>query len=250
MSGIRIAIIGDFNPEFVAHVTNGPAIEHAAAKIGVPVETAWVASDAISAEDPAAALGAFDGFWFTSGGPYRHRPGILAALRFARESRKPTIGTCAGFQYGLLEYARNVLGRPELEHGEDAPDAEKKLITGVACPAPGRSPGGALLSGSPLRIHLREDSRAREIVGADHVEEEYNCNFELNSEYDEIFEESGLEFTGFGDRGESRIFEIPDHPFYIATLFQPQRKSRPGAPSPFALGFVEAVAAAARVARA
>jgi CTP synthase (UTP-ammonia lyase) len=120
----------------------------------------------------------------------------------------------------------------------------------VACPALGRAPGGGALSGSPLRIHLREDSRARAIVGADHVDEEYNCNFELNPEYDEIFEETGLEFTGFGDRGESRIFEIPAHPFYVATLFQPQRKSRPGSPSPFAVGFVEAVAAAARVTRA
>jgi len=249
VSDIRIAIIGDFNPEFVAHVTNGPAIEHAAAALNAPVAVSWIASDEIDAADPASALEPFDGLWFTSGGPYRHRPGILAALRFARESRKPTIGTCAGFQYGLLEYARNVLGRPELEHGEDAPDAESKLITGVACPAPGRPAGGALLSGKPIRIHLREDSRAREIVGADQIEEEYNCNFELNPEFDEIFEETGLEFTGFGDRGESRIFEIPDHPFYVATLFQPQRKSRPGAPSPFALGFVEAVAAT-RVARA
>lgn len=249
MSDIRIAIIGDFNPEFVAHVTNGPAIEHAAAALRVPVDVSWVASDEIDAADPSSALEPFDGFWFTSGGPYRHRPGILAALRLARESRKPTIGTCAGFQYGLLEYARNVLGRPELEHGEDEPGAEAKLITGVACPAPGRAASGALLSGAPIRIHLREDSRARTIVGADRIEEEFNCNFELNPEFDEIFEETGLEFTGFGDRGESRIFEIPDHPFYVATLFQPQRKSRPGAPSPFALGFVEAVAAA-RVARA
>ncbi|HKQ18853.1 MAG TPA: hypothetical protein VJW75_03825 [Candidatus Eisenbacteria bacterium] len=249
MSDIRIAIIGDFNPEFVAHVTNGPAIEHAAAKLGVPVDVAWVASDEIDAANPASALESFDGLWFTSGGPYRHRPGILAALRFARESRKPTIGTCAGFQYGLLEYARNVLGRPELEHGEDVPDAESKLITGVACPAPARAPGGGLLSGAPIRIHLREGSRASEIAGTDQIEEEYNCNFELNPEFDEIFEETGLEFTGFGDRGESRIFEIPEHPFYVATLFQPQRKSRPGAPSPFALGFLEAVAAA-RVTRA
>lgn len=240
-SPVRIAIIGDFNPEYVSHVTNGPAIEHAAASLGIPVEVSWVGTETIPPADPAAAIDPFDGLWIAAGTPYRSRAGAMAAIRYARETGVPLFATCGGFQVALLEYAHDVLGRTDLEHGEDAPDAERLLLTRVACPVPDRAEGAPALSGS-LRVHVREDSKAREILETDRIDEEYFCNFELNPDYDELFEDSGLEFTGFGDRGESRIFEVPKHPFYVATLFQPQRKSRPGAPHPFAVGLVQAAA--------
>jgi len=239
---IRIAIIGDFNPEYVSHATNAPAVEHAGASLEMPVHVEWVGTDSVSPENPESTLTGWNGFWIAAGSPYRSRPGALAAIRYAREGKFPILATCAGFQYGLLEYAHNVLGRTELEHEEDAPKASNLLISAVACPVPDRADGAPKLSGAAQRIHIREDSRAREILGTDRIEEEYFCNFELNPDYDELFEEHGLEFTGFGDRGDSRIFEVPAHPFYIGTLFQPQRKSRPGAPHPFAVALVEAAA--------
>ena len=239
---IRIAIIGDYNPDYVSHQTTGPAIEHAAASLDTPVEIQWVGTDQIPPDHPETALASWDGFWIAPGSPYRSRPGALAAIRFAREGKRPILATCAGFQYGLLEFAHNVLGRTDLEHGEDAPDAAKLLIHEVSCPVPDRKEGAPALSGRPQRVHIREDSRAREILGTDRIEEEYFCNFELNPDYDELFEEHGLEFTGFGDRGDSRIFEVPAHPYYIGTLFQLQRRSRPGAPHPFAVALVRASA--------
>ncbi len=237
----RIAIIGDYNPEFTSHVTNAPAVEHAADSLEVPVKIDWVGTDAIPQARPMGALAGYDGFWIAAGSPYKSRPGVLAAIRFAREEKLPMLGTCAGFQYGLLEFAHHVLGRTDLEHEEDQPGAAKFLIQAVACAVPSRPDGAPKLSGA-LRIHLREDSRAREIFGTDLIKEEYFCSFELNPEYEELFEERGFEFTGFGDRGESRIFELPAHPFYIGTLFQPQRRSRPDSPHPLAVAFVGAAA--------
>lgn len=239
---IRIAIIGDYNPDYASHQTTGPAIEHAAGSLDTPVEIEWIGTDKILPDHPESVLAGWDGFWIAPGSPYRSRPGALAAIRFAREGKRPILATCAGFQYGLLEFAHNVLGRTDLEHGEDAPDAAKLLIHEVACPVPDRKEGAPALSGRPQRVHIREDSRAREILGTDRIEEEYFCNFELNPDYDELFEEHGLEFTGFGDRGDSRIFEVTAHPYYIGTLFQPQRRSRPGAPHPFAVALVKAAA--------
>ena len=157
---VRIAIIGDFNPEYVSHATNAPALEHAAASLDIPVEVSWVGTDTISADSPGAALSGFDGFWIAAGSPYKSRPGALAAIRFAREGKRPVLGTCAGFQYGLLEFAHNVLGRTDLEHGEDAPNAPKLLISAVACPVPGQAEGAPKLSGRAARQHSRE-SRAR-----------------------------------------------------------------------------------------
>lgn len=239
---IRIAIIGDYNPEYVSHQTNGPAIEHAAASLGIPVEMKWIGTDQIPPERADSVLSEYDGFWIAAGSPYRNRAGAMAAIRYAREGNRPMLGTCAGFQYGLLEFAHHVLGRTELEHGEDAPGASELLIHEVACAVPDRAEGAPKLSGAPQRVHIREDSRAREILGTDRIDEEYFCSYELNPEHDELFEEHGLEFTGFGDRGDSRIFEVPAHPFYIATLFQPQRRSRPDAPHPLVVAFVQAAA--------
>lgn len=239
---IRIAIVGDYNPDSVSHQTTVPAIEHAAAKLGVPVDAQWVGTDSIPADRPESALAEWDGYWIAAGSPYKSRPGALAAIRYAREGKRPMLATCGGFQYGLLEFAHDVLGRTDLEHEEDAPDAAKLLIHQVSCPVPDQPADAPKLSGPPQRVHIREDSRAREILGTDRIEEEYFCNFELNPDYDELFEEHGVEFVGFGDRGDSRIYEVPEHPFYIATLFQPQRKSRPGAPHPFVTAFVRASA--------
>lgn len=237
---IRIAIVGDYNPDTVSHQTTVPAIEHAAATLGVPVEAKWIGTDSVPAENPESVLADWDGFWIAAGSPYKSRPGALAAIRYAREGKHPMLATCGGFQYGLLEFAHDVLGRTDLEHEEDAPGAEKLLIHQVSCPVPEREEDGPKLSGPPQRVHIREESRAREILGTDRIDEEYFCNFELNPDYDELFEEHGLEFVGFGDKGDSRIFEVPEHPFYIATLFQPQRKSSPGAPHPFVVAFVRA----------
>lgn len=239
---IRIAIIGDYNPDYVAHQTTGPAIEHAAAKLGIPVETKWIGTESVPADNPESVLAEWDGFWINAGSPYASRPGALAAIRYAREGKRPMLATCAGFQYGLLEFAHDVLGRTELEHEEDAPGSENLLIHQVSCPVPDRDEDQPKLSGPAQHVHIREDSRVREILGTDRIDEEYFCNFELNPDYDELFEDQGLEFTGFGDRGDSRIFEVPEHPFYVATLFQPQRKSRPGAPHPLVVAFVRASA--------
>ena len=154
------------------------------------------------------------------------------------------LATCGGFQYALLEFAHNVLDRTDLEHGEDAPNAPKLLIRAVSCPVPGRPEGAPSLSGPAQRVHIREESKASEILRTDRIYEEYFCNFEMNPDFDELFEEHGLEFTGFGDKGDSRIFELAKHPFYMGTLFQPQRKSKPGKPHPLAVAFVEAASQA------
>ncbi|MGE5176588.1 MAG: glutamine amidotransferase-related protein [Hyphomicrobiales bacterium] len=238
---IRVAIIGDYNPEYVSHATNGPAIEHAAASLDVPVDVAWVGTDTIAPNDPAAALDSYDAIWMAAGTPYRSRPGAMAALRYARETGRPMFATCGGFQVALLEFAHDVIGRTDLEHAEDVPNAERHLLVPVSCPVPHRKEGAPALSGK-LRIHIREESKAREILDADRIEEEYFCNYEVNEDYDELFEEHGMEFTGFGDKGETRIFELTSHPFYLGVLFQPQRKSRPDEPHPFAVAWIEAAA--------
>ena len=134
-----------------------------------------------------------------------------------------------------------MLGLTEAEHAEDRPDASLLLITPVVCPVPDRSAGAPKLSGTKP-ILLREGSRARSIYGGSRTNETYFCNFELNLAYRELFERSGLAITGEGPGGEARIAELPSHPFFLGTLYQPQRASHPGQPHPLIHAFVRAAA--------
>jgi len=135
-----------------------------------------------------------------------------------------------------------VLGITDAEHAEDTPDASNFLIIPVACPVPNHASGAPKLSGG-LRIRLAPGSRVQALHGVDAIEEEYFCNYEVNPAFRERIERSDLRITGVGNDDEIRVVELPSHRFYLATLFQPQRSSRPEAPNPVVMGFVSAARA-------
>ena len=90
---IRIAMVGDYNPEFVAHTTADTSLRHVADALGVPVESAWIATPSISEDAPERVFDDWDGIWISAGSPYRHRPGALAAISYARERLRPMFAT-------------------------------------------------------------------------------------------------------------------------------------------------------------
>lgn len=116
-----IALIGDYNPAATAHQAIPIAVRLAAAKTGVSVEPVWVPTDSIT--DPEAQLRPFDGFWCVPASPYASMEGALKAIRYARESRRPFLGTCGGFQHALAGRAvrrhRAAAGRPALSGVRD-----------------------------------------------------------------------------------------------------------------------------------
>jgi CTP synthase (UTP-ammonia lyase) len=134
-----------------------------------------------------------------------------------------------------------VLGIGDAEHAEDSPGASTLLITPVACPVPIRAPGAPALSGS-LAIELLEDTLVRRIHNEPRVLEEYYCNFELNPEYRAAIEAAGLIVSGVGGQGEAKVVELTGHPFFVGTLYQPQRASQAGRPHPILVAFVAAAA--------
>ncbi|MFC1912082.1 hypothetical protein ACFLXG_02880 [Chloroflexota bacterium] len=89
-----------------------------------------------------------------------------------------------------------------------------------------------------MPIEIVSGSLVHRIYGSLQVEEEFNCNYELNPEYEHLFEESMLRITGRGERGEVRIVELTDHPFFLATAFQPQLSSQGGKPHPLITTFL------------
>jgi CTP synthase (UTP-ammonia lyase) len=236
---LSIAIVADYDPELPSHDATDNAIRHAAHALGVNFSAEWIPTDILEAH-AARALKYARGIFIGPGSPYVSMQGALNAIRIARESGRPLLGTCGGFQHIVIEYARNVLGIADAGHAEYNPAAARALIRALPCS----------LAGKTLRIDLAPDSLARRIYGRDQIEEEYHCSFGLDPAYRAQLEAAGLRVTGVeaggGDGadaesvGEARIVELPSHPFFLGTLFMPQTRSNEGAPHPVITAFMQA----------
>jgi CTP synthase (UTP-ammonia lyase) len=219
-SGIKIALIGDFNETQKAH----QAIPRALAAVpGAPPEGVWVPTDSIVTGN---SLSEFDGIWCVPGMPYRSAPGALRAIRQARESRTPFLGTSAGFQYALIEHARYVLGMADADHQKTNPKAATPLI----------SPLGCALLGMKARVRLTAGSAIRRAYGVPETTVLYHCSYGLNARYRRLMESSSLHTTAVDDQDDIRAVELDGHPFFAATLFQPEME----APSALVNAFVQA----------
>lgn len=218
-----IAILGERIPGFPPHDSTDDAIAHAGEALGVDVHARWVATDE---ELPEAHA-----IWCAPGSPYRSLDGALAALRHGREDGVPTLGTCGGCQHMLLEFGRNVLGFEDAQHAEYDPDASRLFVTPLTCEVAGRT------------MHVTLHPTSRLYGGATEVQEQYYCNFGLSPDYREPLDAAGFRITGVDADGDARVFELDNHPFYVATLFVPQMRSEPGRPHPVVTEFVAAAAA-------
>jgi CTP synthase (UTP-ammonia lyase) len=225
MDTITIGIIGDFNPEYPLHPATSAAVQHAAALMGVPIRTEWLATDRTHRYCD------YHGLWCSPGSPYRSMEGALTGIRYAREARLPFLGTCGGFQHTVLEYARHVMGLSEAMHAEYDPYASVLFVTPLAC-----SPAG-----KAMHVNLDAGSTAARCYGAMRSDEEYYCNFGLNPAYEERMQTAGLRITGRDQDREPRIVELSDHPFFMGTLFVPQMRSTAETSHPIIRGFCRAV---------
>jgi CTP synthase (UTP-ammonia lyase) len=93
VTGVRIGIVGDFDPTFVAHTSQNDALAHAGASVGLPIEVTWLPTPSLAGADAPDVLSGFDGLWISAGSPYQDRTGAWAAIRFARERGCPLVAT-------------------------------------------------------------------------------------------------------------------------------------------------------------
>ncbi|HMH00220.1 MAG TPA: hypothetical protein VK555_02340, partial [Terriglobales bacterium] len=135
---VRIGILGDFNPEFRSHHATNESLQHAAAKLNLPVESAWISTPSVLEPDAQRMLESFDGIWAAPGSPYKSFDGMLKGIEFARRRDWPFLGTCGGFQYALIECARNVLGIKDADTAENNSGSKNIVIYPVACAVPKR----------------------------------------------------------------------------------------------------------------
>ncbi|WET09479.1 CTP synthase [Pseudomonas sp. D3] len=224
---LHLALIGDYNPDVIAHQAIPVALQQAAAALGLTVHLQWLETDTLSA---TSELQGFDGFWCVPASPYRDTDGALHAIRFAREQRRPFLGTCGGFQHAVLEYARNVLGWADAEHGELVPNAQRAVIAPLSC---------ALVEASDT-VRLVAYTRIADAYGTLDIHEGYRCRYGINPDFASALLEGALIPSGHDSAGDLRAVELLDHPFFVATLFQPERAARQGVTPPLAIALLKA----------
>jgi len=227
---VSFALVGDFNSAVVAHQCIPRALELAGKELGVMCEAVWAPTMSLDTGEDGKLAG-FNAIWCIPASPYACTRGALNAIRYAREQRIPFLGTCGGFQHALMEYAANVLHIAS-QHAEIAPDADDPLITMLSCSLVEKNGG----------IIFAKGSRLRAIYGVERAEEGYHCRFGLNAKYEKQFQDAGMRITARDESGEARGMELEDHPFFIGTLFQPERSALKGQVHPLIRAYVRAAA--------
>lgn len=227
---ITLGIVGDFNPDVAAHQALPLAVKAAGEALGMSATFEWVSTDEIR---DTSRVARFDGLWCVPGSPYRSMDGALLAIRHARENGVPFLGTCGGFQHAVVEYARHVLGWADAEHAETAPDAARAVISPLAC---------ALVEATET-VNLFPGTRIATAYERAQITEGYRCRYGLNPAFQAALVAGPLRAAADDATGEVCAVELDDHPFFVATLFQPERAALRQQAAPLITAFVAACAA-------
>ncbi len=244
---VRIAIVGKYVQLEDAYLSVSEALRHSGYQHGGQMEIDWVDSETL-ADDATAEerLGRADGILVPGGFGGRGIEGKIRAVRVAREQRIPYLGICLGMQIAVCEFARHVAGMPGANSTEFDIETEWPVIDLLPEQKEVSDLGGTMrLGADPIKLH--PDTMAREAYGEAVVYERHRHRYEVSISLRKRLEAAGLVVSGTSpDERLVETIELHDHPFFVASQFHPEFKSRPERPSPL---FREFVAAALRRAR-
>lgn len=232
---IRIALVGDYDANVIAHQAIPRALAGAASVVEARVEWDWIHTSTIPPVVDAL-FGPYAAVWCVPASPYANTVGALAAIRFARQTGRPFLGTCGGFQHALLEYAETVWHVAAPAHAELEPGAPDPVIAPLMC---------ALVEVSET-LWLVPGTRLAQIHGAETITETYHCRYGLNPQYEQRLATGSLRVCAYDGEGRVRAVELDGHPFFVATLFQPERSALVGRTPPLVTAFVRAAVSTAK----
>ena len=242
----RIALVGKYVQLHDAYLSVVEALKHGGLAQGVDVEIDWVDADA---DDLGDRLRAADGVLVPGGFGGRGVEGKIEAARIAREEGIPYLGICLGMQVAVIEYARNVCGMDGANSTEFDIETPYPVIDLLPEQRQIEERGGTMRLGGGT-VALMPGTIVRGLYGdAETIQERHRHRYEVNPVLRPTMEEKGLVTCGRSTDGRLvECIELPDHPFFVASQYHPEFKSRPTRPQPLFRAFVGAAAARAGVA--
>jgi CTP synthase len=243
---VRIALVGKYNQLADAYLSVIEALNHAGVHHGGHVELHWVDSERLTDGEVERELATCDGILVPGGFGVRGIEGKIQAARYARENGVPYLGICLGMQIAVAEFARHVAGMDGANSTEFDPETPYPVIDLLPEQKEVRDMGGTMrLGADPVKLH--EATRAREIYDEAVIYERHRHRYEVNNHLRKRLEQAGLRFSGTSpDDRLVEVIELPDHPFFVASQYHPEFKSRPLRPQPLFRDFVGAAVELAR----
>ena len=241
--GVRIALVGKYVQLEDAYLSVSEALRHAASLQDSRVEIEWIDSESLEGGDSQESLKELeeaDGILIPGGFGGRGIEGKIAAARVARERQIPYLGICLGMQVAVAEFARHVAGMEGANSTEFDIETPHPVIDLLPEQKEVADLGGTMrLGADPIKLH--DGSRVRELYGEAVIYERHRHRFEVNNLSRKRLQSAGLHVSGTSpDERLVEVIELDEHPFFVASQFHPEFKSRPERPAPLFGGFVAA----------
>jgi len=243
---VSVAIVGKYTGNGDAYISIAESLKHGGIANDARVNLHWIDSETLEQEDVEARLGGMDSIVVAGGFGARGVEGKINAVQFARERKVPYLGLCYGMQMAVIEFARHVCNLKAAHTEECVPDSPHPVIHILPEQKDVRYKGATMRLGS-YKCQLVAGSLAERLYEASYVFERHRHRYELNNDYRELLAKHGMVCSGISpDYRLVEIVEIPDHPYFIATQFHPEFKSRPNRAHPLFRGLIEAAVSRTR----
>jgi CTP synthase len=244
---VEIALVGKYVQLHDAYLSVHEALKHAGIASGARVHVRWVDAEHMTLDEARAELEQADGVLVPGGFGSRGWEGKILACRVAREDEIPYLGICLGMHVAVSEYARHVCGLDGANSTEMDPETPYPVIDLLPEQKEVEDLGGTMRLGAQA-VEIADGTRTREVYGEPVISERHRHRYEVNNAFRQQLLDGGLTISGTFQEGRLvEIVELPDHPWFVASQFHPEFKSRPTRPAPL---FREFVAAALDRARA
>ena len=236
---VEIALIGKYTALKDSYISHKESLRYAGAVLGCRVKIRWIEAPDLEDSGTIKELEGVNGVLVPGGFGNRGAEGKIMSAKWAREQNIPYLGVCFGFQLATIEFARNVLGLKGANSAELDPKSPHPVVN-ILPEQEGVDDMGATMRLGDHDVNLSK-GKARSLYGKDTISERHRHRYEINPEYIDRIEAKGLKYTGRDLSGRRmEILELEKHPYFVASQFHPEFKSRPDEPSPLHLGLVKA----------
>ena len=236
---VKIAILGKYFGLPDSYMSVVESLKHACLQNKVNLDLQWIDADNYDAED----ISNLDGVVVPGGFGVRGIEGKISAIQYLRESKIPFLGICLGLQCAVIEYARNVCGINEANSSEFSQNTKDFVIDLLPNQDLDKDDVGASMRLGTYPCKITKNTITSEIYKDEVIYERHRHRYEVNNKYREVLEKNGLIFSGLSpDNNLVEMIELKDHPFFVASQFHPEFKSRPWEPAPMFNKFIQSAA--------
>ena len=229
---VKIAVVGKYIQLQDAYKSIYEALIHGGIANDAGVIIKKVSAERLDRGNPEKNLKDVNGIIVPGGFGYRGIEGKIKAIQYAREQKIPYLGLCLGMQCAVIEFARNVAGLKGANSAEFNKKTPHPVIDLMAEQEEVKDMGGTMRLGA-LPCHIKKDTLAYKAYKSEEVMERHRHRYEFNNKYRESFAKLGLRFSGLSPGGKLvEIIELEDHPWFVASQFHPEFKSKPDRPHP------------------